>query len=177
MTFQSKPRKPLKRSAFKKKQSKPLKRTSFSKKVKKPTKLPKPKLPSTKSLEKKVWELCKILTRKKYGNTCYTSGQKNLVGANWQTGHGKPKGCLPMKYKYDLRNLRPQSYNANINLGGQSDIFIAKMEREKEGLEFLEEVCIKQDGRWELRYHEPMGGTEAKLFLIELIEKYKSLIK
>lgn len=134
-------------------------------------------------LEDAVWELCKKVTRKRYMNedgtwTCYTTGNNIQEPRDCHTGHGKPKGALKLLYKYDLRNLRPQTYNANINLGGMSDIFIAKLEREKEGLEFLNEACVKIDGRWEIRGDTPtMGSLEAEEFLRGLIEKYKAMLQ
>lgn len=128
-----------------------------------------------KKLEDKLWELCKQIIRTKYPNICYTCNARDLVGANWQTGHGKPKGALPLKFKYDLRNLRPQCYNCNINYGGYSDIFIAKLEREKEGKEFLKDSCVKVDGKWEIKHTETMGGMQAETFIKNLIEEYKKL--
>lgn len=167
----------LKRTGFKRKLSKPMKRTPLRKvSLTQKTKSTKPKVPTTKSLSKKVWELCRKITFKRYGNTCYTTGSTNLSGMNLQCGHGKPKGALPMKFKYDLRNLRPQSYHANINLGGMSDIFIAKLEREKEGLQFLKEACVKIDGRWEVKKDQTMGTMEAKIFLEGLIDKYTEML-
>ena len=132
-------------------------------------------------LEDKLWEECKRIIRKRYQNddgtwTCYTSGQRIDEPAKCQTGHGKPKGALPVRFKYDLRNLRPQCYHANIKLGGMSDIFIAKLEREKEGLEFLNESCVKIEGRWEIKDDQTMGSIEAFEFLKSLYEKYKSMI-
>lgn len=142
----------------------------------KKSKLPKPKFPKRKKLEKDLWELCKQIIRKRHGNTCYTSGKVGLTGSDWHTGHGKPKGALPLKYQYDLRNLRPQCMHSNVNLGGESDIFIAKLEREKEGLEFLKEACIKINGRWEIKREPLMGGTEAVIFLMKKIEEYKQML-
>lgn len=182
--FKKKPTTPLKRSNFKKKtgvvlgvkKSPNSSKTGNFGRIKTNSKLKQPKLPSRKSLEKKLWELCKQIIRKRHGNICYTTGQTGLTGGNWQTGHGKPKGALSLKYQYDLRNLRPQSYHANINLGGMTDIFIAKLEREKEGLEFLQEACVKIDGKWEIKRVPLMGSTEAKLFLMQKIEEYKALL-
>ena len=133
-------------------------------------------------LEDDLWELCKEITRRRYINddgtwTCYTSGSRILESSNVHTGHGKANGALSLKYKYDLRNLRPQSFRANINLGGMSDIFIAKLEREEEGLEFLEEACVKIDGRWEIRRIPPMGSLEAEEFLRAKIAEYEALLK
>lgn len=132
--------------------------------------------------EEKLWELCKAIIRKRYQNfdgtwTCYTSGARLINPQDVHTGHGKPKGALKLRYQYDLRNLRPQSFNANINLGGMSDIFIAKLEREEEGLEFLQEACVKIDGRWEIRHDTPtMSGIDALIFLNEKIREYEDIL-
>ena len=182
----------MKTSGFKKKLTTPLKRTPFKAKTplraskinpkplkaKKASKLPKPKKKRTtrQKLEKMLWEECKRIIRLRYPNTCYTSGATNLTGANWHTGHGKSKGELPIRYKYDLRNLRPQSYHANINLGGMSDVFIAKLEQEEEGLQFLEESCRHIDGYWQIKKESDLGGKDATIFLENLLAEYKLLI-
>lgn len=124
-------------------------------------------------LKKVLWELCKKIIRKTYPNVCYTCGSPNLQGSNWQTGHGKPNGALQLKYKYDLRNLRPQCLTCNIHLGGCTDLFIAKLEKEKDGRAFLKEACVKIDGRWEIKRIEPMGSIDAWIFVTNLIEEYK----
>lgn len=166
--------KQLKRSVFKRK----LPSTTLGKKTlpRGKKRVKKPKIPSSSSLQKKLWELCKEIIKVRHGNTCYTTGQV-VEGFNRHTGHGKPKGALPLKYKYDLRNLRPQSYHANINLGGMTDIFIAKLEREKEGLEFLEEACTKIDGVWHIKHIPPMGSMESKIFLQNKIDEYKIILE
>ncbi len=136
----------------------------------------KKKLPTISQLKVKVWNECKRITREKYGNVCYTSGQPNLEGSNWHTGHGLPKGSLSLKYQFDLRNLRPQSYNENINKGGNSHVFLAKLERDEEGLSFLKEVAYKvEDGYWKVSNYKTMGGKDAQLFLIDLLAKYKEM--
>lgn len=171
----------MKRGTFRKKsfsEYKPMKRTPLRKVSvnKKSIKVKAPKLPPTKSLEKKVWELCKQITRRDVAHTCYTCGASNLYGMNLQTGHGKPKGALPMKFKYDTRNLKNQCMRCNIHMGGMSDIFISKLEREKEGLKFLKESCVKIDGHWEIKQDQTIGTTDAKLFLIDLIDKYTNML-
>lgn len=129
-----------------------------------------------KKLEDKVWDECKRIIREAYPNECFTCGAGNLEGSNWQTGHGKPKGSLPIKYKYDLRNLRPQCMRCNIHLGGQSDIFVARMYKDKEGKSFLKDACYKTDeGFWKVRGGETMGGKDAKFFLEELLKEYKEI--
>lgn len=136
----------------------------------------KKKRTTRQKLEKMLWEECKRIIRLRYPNTCYTSGAMNLTGANWHTGHGKSKGELPIRYKYDLRNLRPQSFHANINLGGQSDVFIAKLEQEEEGLKFLEESCRFIDGYWQIRKEADLGGKDATIFLENLLAEYKQIV-
>ena len=125
-------------------------------------------------LKKILWKLCKEITRAKYKD-CYTCPKKNLVGWDAHTGHGKPKGALPLKFQYDLRNLKLQCMHDNLNLGGCSDIFIAKLEQEKEGLEFLNEACVKIDNRWEIKREPPMGSIESWIFLTNTIEEYEKI--
>lgn len=97
---------PLKRS------SKPLKRSGIRKK-------------STPEalLKKKLWELCKQIIREAYGNTCYTCDKEGLRGSDWHTGHFIPSSTCGAYLRYDLRNLRPQCYHCNINLGGNGAVF------------------------------------------------------
>ncbi len=127
-------------------------------------------------LKKELWELCKQITRARYKN-CYTCTAQNLTGRNAQTGHGKPKGALPLRFQYDLRNLKLQCLHDNLDLGGCSDIFISKLEQEKEGLEFLQESCRKIDGVWIIQKNDLMSGTEAKIFVKEKIEEYKKILE
>jgi hypothetical protein len=125
-------------------------------------------------LEDKLWTECKRIIRGRYGDKCYTCPAEGLVGCNQQTGHGKPKGALPMQFKYDLRNLRVQCMNCNIHLGGVSDIFITKLENEIQGLYFLKESCRYEDG-WIIRKETNLVGKEATIFLQELLEEYKGI--
>lgn len=81
-------------------------------------------------VQRKLWELCKQIIRKKYGNTCYTCGALGLSGSNWHTGHLWAKASLGAYLKYDLRVLRPQCYHCNINLGGRGADFYARMLKE-----------------------------------------------
>lgn len=94
---------------------------------------------SIKLIQKELWELCKKIIKKKYGNTCYTCGQENLVGVNWHTGHCFPKKSVDAFLKYDLRNLRPQCFYCNMRLGGNGARFIKNMER-IEGDEYVRQI-------------------------------------
>lgn len=155
----------------------PLKRKTASQKKK-----TRRKKTERQKAEEKLWKLCKAIIRKRYQNedgtwTCFTTGATLTNPRDVQTGHGKPKGALPLLYKYDLRNLRPQSYNANINYGGMTDIFVAKLEQDKFGLSFLQEACVYIDGKWEIKHVEPMGSAEALEFLQDKIEHYQLLLE
>lgn len=56
-----------------------------------------------------------------------------------------------------------------------SDIFIAKLENDEDGLAFLEEACVLIEGRWEIRPESTLGGVLALEFLLERIDEYKKL--
>lgn len=122
-------------------------------------------------LNELVWDLCREIKGKIEEKNCYTCNATNLVGVNCQLGHGKAKGSLSIKYQYDLRNLHWQCFNCNINLGGMSDIFIAKMERDQQGLYFLEETCYKENGYWKIKQNETVSGVDF------LREYYKKLLE
>lgn len=89
--------------------------------------------------KKKLWKLCKEIVRKKYGNVCYTCDRGNLVGSNWHTGHMIPKSVCGAYLKYDIRNLRPQCYHCNINLGGNGAEFLRRM-IEREGQSYVDNL-------------------------------------
>lgn len=128
-----------------------------------------------KKLEDKVWAECKRIIRERYGNKCYTCPASNLEGSNLHTGHGKAKGALPIRFKYDLRNLRPQCMRCNLHMGGMSDIFITKLEKEDEGLAFLGESCTHTKDGWIIKHGDTMCGKDATIFLENLLTKYKQL--
>lgn len=114
-------------------------------------------------IQRKLWELCKNIIRKKYGNTCYTCGAVGLTSRNWHTGHLFAKASVGAFLKYDLRLLRPQCYNCNINLGGNGARFIDKM-RMIEGDEYVDSIIRDMQVTVKAYDHYQM-----------LIEQYKEL--
>jgi hypothetical protein len=94
------------------------------------TKLKKKSKQKISVIQRKLWILCREIIRKKYGNICYTCSQPNLSGSNWHTGHLWAKASLGAYLKYDLRVLRPQCYNCNINRGGMGADFYRNMLKE-----------------------------------------------
>lgn len=86
----------------------------------------KPKTPEAK-LKARLWQLCKEIIRKRYGNSCYTCDKRGLTGSSWQTGHFIPSSICGAYLRYDLRNLRPQCYRCNIDLSGNGAVFYRRL--------------------------------------------------
>jgi len=129
--------KQLKRSGFKKK-TKPLRKKSKS---------------NIKKLQDKLWELCKQITRLRYGNVCYTCGKTGLIGSDWHTSHFIPKASVGAYLKYDLRILRPSCYHCNINLGGNGAEYYRRMvleigQKQVDKIFDDKRISIKADEIW-----------------------------
>jgi len=114
----------------------PLKRGT---KMMKRSKLKKKSKAKISVIQRNLWELCKQIIRKKYGNICYTCGATGLEGGNWHTSHFIPKASCGAYLKYDLRNLRPSCYHCNINLGGNGSSFYRELVR-KEGQDYVDSL-------------------------------------
>jgi len=98
--------------------------------------------PTLKSLKKKLWLITSQLIKKIYGNKCYTCGRK-AEGAGLHCGHFIPSSTCGIGLRYDLRNLRPQCYYCNINLGGNGAVY-AKKFIDKYGQEEFNEILRLQ---------------------------------
>lgn len=144
----------MKRTGFKRKAAKALKRS----KLKRISKAP------ISKIQRILWELCKQIIRKLYGNICYTCGRTGLEGSNWHTGHGIPKASCGASLKYDLRILRPQCYHCNINLGGNGGEFYRRMVIEM-GQEHVDQI-----------YQDKQKTVKAYDHYLTLIESYKKLL-
>lgn len=114
-------------------------------------------------IQRKIWQECKRIIRKKYGNVCYTCGAVGLSASNWHTGHLFPKASVGAFLKYDLRILRPQCYNCNINLGGNGANFYRKI-LEKEGQAYLDQIL--KDRQITVKAYD---------HYLKLLEEYKKL--
>ena len=136
------------------------------------------KKPSLKQLQIKIWDECKRIIKVRYGNDCYTCDAKNLTGSNRHTGHMIPKKYLPYKFKYDLRFLRPQCYNCNMNLGGMGAIYLANLLNGNEddiynALDFIGEVNMVKD----IHKEDKPKPKDVELFYKELLEMLKLIKK
>lgn len=114
-------------------------------------------------LQRLIWQECKRIIRKKYGNVCYTCGATGLTSSNWHTGHLLAKASLGAYLKYDLRLLRPQCYRCNINMGGAGAIFIENM-RKLEGNGYVDLILLDRQ-----------KSVKAYDWYVALLTQYKTL--
>ena len=169
----------LKKSGFRKKTYEEV--LSLKKSIKAPSKvanLPnsnvllrksKPKEKSIKSINDKVWQLCREIIFTLYGNTCYTTGVTDLQGSNRHLSHLIAKAALPISYKYDLRLLRPASYHSNINLSGDTQNYLSN---------YLKECIISyQDWEYFRKEIKETPLVKSRDYLTELTEKYKVILE
>ena len=131
----------------------------------KKTPLKKKSKQSISLLQRKLWDECKRIIREQYGNTCFTCGKTGLEGSNWHTGHLYPKASLGAYLKYDLRVLRPQCYNCNINLGGNGARYYRKLIA-TEGKDYVEK--IEKDKQVTVKAYD---------HYLKLLEEYKTIRK
>lgn len=88
-------------------------------------------------LKEKLWQLCREIQIGKYGRRCFSCG-KDTEGKNCHLGHFITSAGCSVEVRYDLKNLRPQCYNCNINLNGNWVEYEAALL--KEGLVDIEEL-------------------------------------
>lgn len=103
-------------------------------------------------LKDELWQLCRQIQFKKYGDVCYTC-DKPISGSNRHLGHFIPSASGGAFLRWDLRNLRPQCYFDNINLGGHGSEYYRRLV-EREGQEYVDQLfrdkqkTIKCDKWW-----------------------------
>lgn len=129
------------------------------------------KLPKIKTLERKLWELCKQITRLKYTNTCFTCDKPDLHGKELHTGHFLKKRILPYEMKYDLRILRNQCSRCNLKGNGNEGLYAINLVK-TEGVEYL--LDIDKDYRF-YKEQEEMNVPDKREFLLYTIERYKKI--
>lgn len=114
-------------------------------------------------LKKKLWELCKELTRARWGNNCYTCGSFVQFP---HTGHFISSSICSTELRYSLDNLRPQCYACNIHRSGNWLAF--------------EERLIKENGKkWvenlKKLNQQTKGGLYGVTWFEKKIEEYEQL--
>lgn len=133
---------------------------------------PKKKPKSISKLKKELWELCKQITRKHYqlpnGTwSCYTTGILLDEPAKCHTGHFIAKSICSTELAYDLKNLRIQSYRANIHLSGDTLQFEDNLIRDH-GREYVDE--LRQRNR------NTKGKSYGVSWYMNKIEEYKEIL-
>jgi len=121
-----------------------------------------------RKIQDELWQECRriVFNRdSKNGEVdCYTCPAKNLQSSNKQLGHvPDPKSVLPAFCKYDLKRLKYQCWNCNINHGGMGGAAQRRMEKEF-GKEYMEQ--LEKDRQ---------VTVKAIDFYVELLEKYKTM--
>lgn len=117
-------------------------------------------------LKDKLWLLCRQLTKKKYGNTCYPCGRLVPDGKGMHTGHYITSSLCSTAIRFDLRNLRPSCYHCNINLSGNWPAYQKAMEQEVPG---ITETLLKEN-------ETTKGITYPLEWFEERISQYESLL-
>lgn len=87
-------------------------------------------------LKAELWDLCRKIQIKKYGNTCYCCGAVNLMGSNLHLGHFLPSSLCSVELRFTLDNLKPSCYRCNIHLSGNWPAYEAHLI--KDGIDIAE---------------------------------------
>jgi len=129
------------------------------------------KLPKIKTLEDKLWELCKQIIRLKYPNTCFTCGLENLKGKNLHTGHFIKKRKLPYELKFDLRFLRPQCNKCNLFNNGNEGMYAINLVK-TEGVDYL--LSLDSEMLF-YKFIPELSIPDKRQFLLFKIEEYQTI--
>lgn len=117
---------------------------------------------SVKTLKKILWKLVSDRIRERDNYFCFTSGKK-VSGSGAHCGHMFPSGSCGALLRYHPKNLHCQSYDENINQGGNGAIYAIKFiqkygQAEMDKLLKLKNRTIKAD----------------EIFYLNLIDLYKN---
>ena len=107
-------------------------------------------------LKRRLWELCKQIIRAEYGQgngtwICYTSGKLIIDPRDAHTGHFIHSSLCSVELRYDLKNLRIQSYDQNINKNGNTLQFEDNLIRDH-GQEYVDELKSRNKATKGLNY-------------------------
>jgi hypothetical protein len=93
--------------------------------------LKKKRVDSVGKLKAQLWELCRQIVFTRYQKNgevfCFTSGQGPLTGSNRHLGHFIPSSVGGVGLRFDLDNLRPQSYVENVHKSGNWPAYYANL--------------------------------------------------
>lgn len=123
-----------------------------------------------KTIEGRIWKLCRAIIRYKYGiDKCFICGNEVTELKKLHTAHLFKKETLPLQLKYSLRILRPCCYTCNRSRHGNEGWFVVRL-IEEEGLEYLNHII------YDIRNLEDITSTPLKReFLLDLEQEYATL--
>lgn len=121
----------------------------------------------------RLWELCKQITRaeciKRHGKLiCFTSGKVLIHPKDAHTGHYITSSWCSPELRYDLKNLRVQSYDENINKNGNTLQFRENLISDH-GEEYVEEL-------WR-RNKETKGRQYPLQWYLDREQEYKAILE
>lgn len=124
-------------------------------------------------LKDTLWELCKQITRKecigRHGKLiCFTSGKEITHPSDAHTGHYITSSWCSVELRYDLKNLRVQSYDENINKNGNTLQFRENLIRDH-GVEYVDEL-------WE-RNKVTKGKVFTSQWFQDKISEYENILE
>lgn len=120
---------------------------------------------SVSKLRQKLWQLCREIIFKRYGNDCFTCAARNLNGSNRQCGHFIPSSVCSAAMRYDLENLRPQCAACNIWRSGNWPAFEHHLLSSGVDVEALK-----------ARNRETTGKKYDVLFYLSKIKEYEEIL-
>jgi hypothetical protein len=118
-------------------------------------------------LKAQLWQLCRQIQIKKYGNKCYTCPNQP-TGSGLHLGHFIPSSTCSSELRYSLDNLRPQCYRCNIHLSGNWVVFERHLTSDH-GEHFVKELKARNELTKGLMYRED--------FYIAKIAEYTTLLE
>lgn len=120
--------------------------------------------------KRKLWTSFAAYIKRRDGNVCFTCGQRDLAGSNWQAGHMIPgrRGLV----LFDPELVRSQCFRCNINLKGNAGEFALRFMEEHEYGEDVYKAHVlraREEKKWtvieiqELTAALEQGGREYEL--------------
>ena len=122
------------------------------------------KKPTVGKLKKKLWKHFSLYIRTRDKYTCFTCG-KVAHGSGMHSGHYIPKSVGGVALYFHEKNVHAQCYHCNINLSGNSDIYLQNLVK-RYGEEIIDEIrLLRQEiNKWSLQdYTDKIEYYEEKL--------------
>ena len=130
----------------------------------------KKKVATVGKLKKDLWRLFALYIKRLYSRDgqfceCYTCGAYLEIGtSNCQAGHCLPKGGYSYLYFHE-NNVRPQCYRCNVNLSGNTAVFIENLKDEigADAYQEMYETRHTVEKRSRVWYEEKIAEYKIKL--------------